>query len=132
MVGCLDDQTHPECVLVRHGETAWSLDGRHTGRTDLPLTPVGEAQAAALAPRPGRLRFTAVLASPLVRARATAALAGLDDAEIDPDLAEWDYGDYEGLTTARHPRRTGPGGTSSPTGCPAASRSTRWRPGSTG
>lgn len=90
------------CILVRHGETAWSLDGRHTGRTDLPLLPAGEAQARALRPTLAAFTFTAVLTSPLVRARETAALAGLDhDVVVDPDLAEWDYGAYEGMTTAQ-------------------------------
>jgi len=88
-----------ELVLLRHGETAWSREGRHTGRTDVPLTAAGEASAAALAPalaaRPVRAAFT----SPARRAVATAALAGLPDAKEDPDLQEWDYGGYEGLTT---------------------------------
>jgi len=89
------------CVLLRHGETEWSLDGRHTGRTDLGLLPVGEAQARALRPSLSAYRFAAVLTSPLRRARETCVLAGLGDtAVIDPDLAEWDYGSYEGLTTA--------------------------------
>ena len=84
---------------MRHGETAWSLDGRHTGRTDLPLLPAGEAQARALRPTLAAFTFTAVLTSPLVRARETAALAGLDHGvAVDPDLAEWDYGAYEGMT----------------------------------
>ncbi len=89
------------CVLVRHGETQWSLDGRHTGRTDLPLLPAGEAQARSLARLLSAFDFTVVLTSPLVRARRTAELAGLGDRiEIEPDLAEWDYGAYEGVTTA--------------------------------
>ena len=90
------------CVLVRHGETEWSLDGRHTGRTDLPLLPEGEAQSRALRPSLAAFTFATVLASPLRRARETAALAGLGgQAVTDPDLAEWDYGAYEGLTTAQ-------------------------------
>ena len=89
------------CVLIRHGETAWSLSGQHTGTTDLPLLPEGEVQAAALAPHLSSLAFTLVLTSPLLRARQTCALAGLaGGAVVDPDLAEWDYGDYEGRTTA--------------------------------
>jgi len=90
----------PRMLLVRHGETAWSRDRRHTGRTDIPLTPLGDTQAAALAPRLAGHQVTRVLVSPLVRARRTADLAGLEDPEPTPDLLEWDYGDYEGRTTA--------------------------------
>jgi probable phosphoglycerate mutase len=90
----------PRCVLIRHGETEWSRDGRHTGRTDLPLLPAGEAQARALGPKLAGYRFALVLTSPLLRARETCALAGLGEgAVVDPDLAEWDYGSYDGLTT---------------------------------
>lgn len=89
----------PQVVLIRHGETAWSRDRRHTGRTDIPLTPHGEAEARALAPRLAAWTFAEVLVSPLSRATRTAELAGLDDLEVDPDLLEWDYGDYEGRTT---------------------------------
>jgi broad specificity phosphatase PhoE len=90
------------CVLVRHGETEWSLDGRHTGRTDLPLLPEGVEQARALRHVLSTRTFAAVLTSPLVRARETAELAGLGEgAVIDPDLAEWDYGAYEGVTTSQ-------------------------------
>ncbi|MBK6885047.1 MAG: histidine phosphatase family protein [Tetrasphaera sp.] len=88
-----------EIVLVRHGETAWSREGRHTGRTDVPLTPAGEAAAAAVAPLVRGRRFALVLASPLERARRTAELAGLTP-HLDADLVEWDYGGYEGRTTA--------------------------------
>jgi len=87
-------------LLVRHGETEWSRDGRHTGRTDIPLTGTGEAQAAAVRATLAALRFQLVLCSPSGRARRTAELAGLTDIELDPDLVEWDYGDYEGRTTA--------------------------------
>jgi broad specificity phosphatase PhoE len=88
-----------DLILVRHGETEWSRDGKHTGRTDIPLTPVGEAAAAALAPMLARRNVVAVFTSPARRAVTTAALAGLDNARPDPDLWEWDYGGYEGLTT---------------------------------
>jgi probable phosphoglycerate mutase len=88
-------------VLVRHGETEWSKSGRHTGRTDLPLSAQGEQKALRLVPVLAPLGITHVLASPRQRARRTCELAGLGAlAETDPDLAEWDYGDYEGLTTA--------------------------------
>jgi broad specificity phosphatase PhoE len=90
------------CVLVRHGETEWSRDGRHTGRTDLPLLPEGEEQARELRSSLSDFAFTTVLTSPLLRARKTAALAGLGQgAVIDPDLAEWDYGAYDGVTTTQ-------------------------------
>lgn len=90
-----------QVILVRHGETAWSLAGRHTGNTDLPLTPRGERQARALAPLLARWPITVVLSSPLRRARETARLAGLPLPLIEPGLREWDYGGYEGLTSAR-------------------------------
>ena len=86
-------------ILVRHGETEWSRMGRHTGRTDLPLTPKGEATAAELAPVLAKLNITATFTSPAERAERTASLAGLPDAVPDPDLWEWDYGGYEGRTT---------------------------------
>lgn len=89
----------PTIHLVRHGETEWSKSGRHTGRTDLPLTPTGEAEARALRPRLAGKAFDFVLTSPLARAARTAELAGFT-ATPDPDLLEWDYGDYEGLTSA--------------------------------
>jgi broad specificity phosphatase PhoE len=82
---------------IRHGETAWSLSGQHTGATDIPLTANGEAGARALGPWLQRVAFTKVLTSPRQRARRTCELAGLGaKAEVEPDLAEWDYGDYEG------------------------------------
>ena len=90
----------PHIYLARHGETAWSLTGQHTGRTDIPLTPKGEDNARALAKRLHGLKFGRVYTSPLVRAKRTAELAGFPDAEIEPDLLEYDYGQYEGLRTA--------------------------------
>ena len=91
--------TQPEVWLVRHGETEWSRDGRHTSHTELPLTARGEAEARALAPVLGGVHFDLVLVSPRVRAADTAVLAGHPEAESDADLTEWDYGEYEGLTT---------------------------------
>jgi probable phosphoglycerate mutase len=88
-----------DLILLRHGETEWSLAGKHTGRTDIPLTPRGQAAAAALAPLLARRHIVAAFTSPAQRAVRTAALAGLADAKPDPDLWEWDYGGYEGLTT---------------------------------
>jgi probable phosphoglycerate mutase len=88
-------------LLLRHGETEWSRDGRHTSTTDVPLTDVGVAQATALRRVVAGRTFALVLVSPMVRARDTARLVGLGDgAEVDPDLSEWDYGEYEGRTTA--------------------------------
>jgi probable phosphoglycerate mutase len=103
----------PTLTLVRHGETEWSRTHRHTGRTDLPLEPAGEQEARATAGPLGRLRPALVLSSPLLRARETASLAGFgretdSRLELDPDLMEWDYGDYEGRTTASiHTERPG-------------------------
>ncbi len=88
-----------DLILLRHGETEWSLAGKHTGRTDIPLTPRGEAAAAALAPLLARRDIVAAFTGPAQRAARTAALAGLADAKPDPDLWEWDYGGYEGMTT---------------------------------
>jgi broad specificity phosphatase PhoE len=91
----------PRLTLVRHGETEWSLSGQHTGRTDIALTARGEEGARALAPYLSGVKFTKVLTSPRIRAQRTCALAGLGAAAaIEPDLAEWDYGDYEGLRSA--------------------------------
>ena len=98
-------------VLLRHGETEWSRDGRHTGRTDLPLTENGERDARRLAPRLAAFDFALVLCSPLSRARRTAELAGLDPV-TDDDLVVWDYGGYEGRTTSEiRDRRDDPGWT---------------------
>ncbi|MFB9838938.1 histidine phosphatase family protein [Actinoallomurus acaciae] len=88
-----------ELILLRHGETEWAREGRHTGRTDVPLTPEGEEQARALAPLLANRRFALVLTSPAERARRTAELAGLTGAETDERLWEWDYGAYEGRST---------------------------------
>jgi probable phosphoglycerate mutase len=92
-------------VLVRHGETEWSRSGRHTGRTDIPLTDEGRAEAAKLRSALSKYTFATVFVSPLQRARDTAALAGLTEqttatVTVDPDLVEWDYGSAEGRTTA--------------------------------
>jgi broad specificity phosphatase PhoE len=100
--------SEPQLVLVRHGPTEWSENGRHTSRTDLPLLPAGIERARALGPALAGFDFARVLSSPLQRARQTAELAGFGDRlEITPDLTEWDYGDYEGLTSEaiweRHP-----------------------------
>jgi probable phosphoglycerate mutase len=91
----------PQIWLVRHGETEWSLSGRHTGRTDIPLTARGEQAAAALQPRLAGRSFAKVLTSPLLRARRTCELAGFAAVAVnDADLLEWNYGEYEGLRTA--------------------------------
>ncbi|NEX17671.1 MAG: histidine phosphatase family protein [Halochromatium sp.] len=103
----------PTLMLVRHGETEWSRTHRHTGRTDLPLEPAGEQEARATARPLASLKPALVLSSPLLRARETASLAGFGpeagiDLQLDADLMEWDYGDYEGRTTASiHAERPG-------------------------
>jgi probable phosphoglycerate mutase len=89
-----------DLYLARHGDTEWSLSGRHTGSTDLPLLPDGEAQARRLRERLRGLHFAQVYSSPLQRARRTAELAGFPDPRTTPLLREYDYGEYEGLTTA--------------------------------
>lgn len=92
----------PEFWLVRHGETQWSASGRHTGLTDIPLNATGEERARALSRRLAGHTFAQVWTSPLARARRTCELAGFGDAaQVDPDLVEWDYGQYEGITTAQ-------------------------------
>ena len=105
-------------VLVRHGQTEWSATGRHTSVTDLALTEHGRTQAEALLGRLAGYRFDLVLTSPRRRAIETCQLAGLrEQAAIDADLAEWDYGDYEGLTSAEIDRRQ-PGWSLWRDGCP--------------
>ncbi len=99
----------PRLFYFRHGETLWSLSGQYTGVTDLPLTANGETQARALKPWVGAIAFTHVLTSPRLRARATCEFAGLGDrAALEPDLAEWNYGDYEGRRSIEiHEERPG-------------------------
>jgi broad specificity phosphatase PhoE len=101
--------TFPSVYLARHGETAWTITGQHTGRTDLPLTERGEGNARRLGKRLSGMGFAIVLASPSQRAMQTCGLAGFRAvAEIEPDLAEWDYGEYEGRrTTDIHAERPG-------------------------
>ena len=107
-----------EVYCIRHGETEWSLSGQHTGRTDLPLTDNGRRLAAGLRPRLAKHPFSLVLSSPLHRARETCTLAGLGHAaKIEADLVEWDYGDYEGLTSERI-REVAPGWVVFDDGCP--------------
>ncbi|HTI71167.1 MAG TPA: histidine phosphatase family protein [Candidatus Limnocylindria bacterium] len=98
----------PRLYLIRHGETEWSLSGQHTSRTEIPLTGRGEAQVRELGRRLHAVAFSHVMTSPRQRARQTCELAGLGaGATVQPDLSEWDYGDYEGLRSAeilqRHP-----------------------------
>jgi len=101
----------PRVFLLRHGATAWSESGQHTGRTDLPLTDEGRRQAERLAARLARETFALVLVSPLARARETARICAYGQvAEVEPDLLEWDYGDYDGRTAADI-RRERPGWT---------------------
>jgi probable phosphoglycerate mutase len=90
----------PRIFLIRHGETAWSLSGQHTGNADIPLTEHGEAKARGLVARLSGVTYKKVLTSPLQRARRTAELAGFPKAEPDAGLVEWNYGKYEGLRTA--------------------------------
>jgi len=107
----MDDHPEQQVWLVRHAETEWSKSGRHTGRTNVPLTDAGRERARELAGRLDGHDFALVLSSPLDRARETARLAGLGDrCEVREDLLEWDYGDYEGVTTAEI-RETVPGWT---------------------
>lgn len=107
-----------QLYVIRHGETEWSLSGQHTGKTDIPLTPNGEAGARRLAPWLDRVHFDRVLTSPRQRARQTCELAGLGAAaEVEPDLTEWDYGDYEGIRSSEI-HHTRPGWNVFHDGCP--------------
>jgi probable phosphoglycerate mutase len=108
--------TPPVVYLARHGETEWALAGRHTGRTDIPLTAKGEADAAKIGTRLRSVSFTRMFSSPLSRANRTAELAGFA-AELDADLLEWNYGQYEGLKTAEIRERR-PGWDLFRDGCP--------------
>ncbi|MDQ2804908.1 MAG: histidine phosphatase family protein [Pseudomonadota bacterium] len=114
----LTSRTSVKLYLVRHGETEWSLSGQHTGRTDVALTARGENEARALEPALRAITFDRVLTSPAQRARRTCVLAGLGPtAEIEPDLAEWDYGDYEGQLSTNI-REDRPGWSVYRDGCP--------------
>jgi probable phosphoglycerate mutase len=107
----VEPDPRPQAWLVRHGETEWSKSGQHTGRTDVPLTNAGRAQARRLRRKLGRREFALVLSSPMSRSLDTARLAGFGNrVEVDQELHEWDYGRYEGLTTAEI-RQTVPGWT---------------------
>lgn len=111
-------ESPPQIYLARHGETAWSVSGQHTGRTDLPLTAQGERNARRLGERLAGLEPASVVTSPLERARRTCELAGFGPvASIDPDLVEWDYGAYEGKTRAEIQRER-PGWEIFRDGCP--------------
>ncbi len=110
-----------DLLLVRHGETEWSRDGRHTSWTDLPLTAKGEEQARALRPLLSDRKIGQVYASPMERALRTAELAGLARPQIDPDLREWDYGGYEGIATVCIRDRFSDGVTEGPEGHPGES-----------
>src|SRR5262245_58699736 len=110
--------TEQKVYVVRHGETAWSLSGQHTGVTDIPLTENGRAVAKRLQPILATVSFSLVLTSPLGRARETCELVGLGDrAVIEPALMEWNYGEYEGLT-AKQIREKNPGWLVFRDGCP--------------
>lgn len=112
------NQPLPEVYVIRHGETEWSLNGRHTGLTDLPLTAHGRQTAEWLRPALAEPAFALVLTSPLQRARHTCELAGLaGQGQVTPDLEEWHYGEYEGLTTAEIQRQV-PGWMIFSDGCP--------------
>ncbi|CAN5563284.1 histidine phosphatase family protein [soil metagenome] len=109
--------TLPKIIVARHGQTEWAVTGQHTGRTDIPLTAAGEDEARSLGERIGKRSFAAVFTSPSQRARRTADLAGYGEAVVDDDLAEWDYGQYEGLLTTEIEARK-PGWNIFTDGCP--------------
>jgi broad specificity phosphatase PhoE len=114
--------TSPSVYLIRHGETAWSLSHQHTGRSDIPLTERGEQEAQQLHTRLRDIPDAKVLSSPLLRARRTAELAGFATSlETDPDLMEWDYGDYEGRRTLEI-RQERPAWSLFDDGCPGGER----------
>ena len=116
-------KSHGDVVLVRHGETEWSLSGQHTGRTDIPLTERGRQQARLLEPLLSTANFALVLSSPLRRARETCELAGLGPRmQLEPDLMEWNYGEYEGLTS-KQIKRTAPNWMVFTDGCPGGEMS---------
>jgi probable phosphoglycerate mutase len=118
MSGIVEAVNLPEVWLFRHGETEWSAAGRHTGTTDLPLTDEGRAAARRIRDLVAGQSFAAVFVSPMVRALETCSLVGLADSTVlDDDLREWDYGEFEGLTTAAI-RETRPGWTVWQDGCP--------------
>lgn len=107
-----------EAVLMRHGQTEWSVSGRHTGNTDIPLTPEGELEAASMAPHISGHSYDLVLSSPLKRALMTCEMVGLGEhVQVREDLREWDYGDYEGLTSEQI-HRENPGWLLWRDGCP--------------
>ena len=128
--GVTTPERQDQLFLIRHGETEWSKSGRHTSTTDLPLTAEGERVAASLKEKLAGETFELVLTSPRQRARRTAELAGFGDAEVDDDLVEWDYGDYEGITTAEI-RETVPGWTVWADPVPNGETPPRSPPGST-
>jgi broad specificity phosphatase PhoE len=108
----------PEIYLARHGETAWTLSHQHTGRSDIPLTERGESNARSMGERLRGMSFQRVLTSPLERARRTCELAGfLENAVVEPDLMEWDYGEYDGQKTVEI-RRKNPSWSLFQDGCP--------------
>ncbi len=113
------DASHPVLILIRHGQTAWTISGQHTGRTDIPLTANGEAEARALGPHLANIVFSHVIVSPRQRARQTCELSGLghNDKIIATDLEEWDYGDYEGRSSSEI-RAARPGWNIFRDGCP--------------